>query len=80
MNRYVMKFYKDGYVKYTSHLDLLRIFGIYRKLGIHQNRAADGDLPEGRGGEGSAAAEHQNGGKNAEKPFHFRISFFKRAY
>ena len=26
MNRYVLKFYKDGYVKYTSHLDLLRTF------------------------------------------------------
>jgi len=26
MNRYVIKFEKDGYVKYTSHLDILRIF------------------------------------------------------
>ncbi|MCI8609167.1 MAG: DUF2344 domain-containing protein [Firmicutes bacterium] len=26
MNRYVIKFEKNGYVKYTSHLDLLRIF------------------------------------------------------
>lgn len=35
MNRYVMKFYKDGYVKYTSHLDLLRIFKrSFKKTGL----------------------------------------------
>lgn len=26
MNRYVLKFRKEGYIKYTSHLDLLRLF------------------------------------------------------
>lgn len=35
MNRYVMKFYKGGYVKYTSHLDLLRIFKrSFKKTGL----------------------------------------------
>ena len=35
MNRYVLKFYKDGYVKYTSHLDLLRIFKrSFKKTGL----------------------------------------------
>ncbi len=35
MNRYVMKFHKDGYVKYTSHLDLLRIFKrSFKKTGL----------------------------------------------
>ena len=34
-NRYVMKFHKDGYVKYTSHLDLLRIFKrSFKKTGL----------------------------------------------
>ncbi len=26
MSRYVIKFYKEGYIKYISHLDLLRLF------------------------------------------------------
>ena len=35
MNRYVMKFHKDGYVKYTSHLDLVRIFKrSFKKTGL----------------------------------------------
>jgi len=33
--RYVMKFRKDGYVKYTSHLDLMRIFRrCFKKTGL----------------------------------------------
>jgi len=33
--RYVMKFRKDGYVKYTSHLDLMRIFKrCFKKTGL----------------------------------------------
>ncbi len=36
MSRYVVKFTKDGYVKYTSHLDLLRIFKrTFKKTGIN---------------------------------------------
>lgn len=36
MSRYVMKFTKNGYVKYTSHLDILRIFKrAFRKIDIH---------------------------------------------
>ena len=35
MSRYVLKFHKTGYVKYTSHLDLLRIFKrSFKKTGI----------------------------------------------
>lgn len=35
MNRYVIKFRKCGYVKYTSHLDLLRIFKrSFKKTGL----------------------------------------------
>ena len=35
MNRYVIKFEKDGYVKYTSHLDILRIFKrSFKKTGL----------------------------------------------
>ena len=35
MSRYVMKFHKDGYVKYTSHLDILRIFKrTFKKCGF----------------------------------------------
>lgn len=26
MSRYVLKFYKEGYIRYTSHLDILRLF------------------------------------------------------
>lgn len=34
-NKYVLKFTKDGYAKYTSHLDLLRFFKrAFRKSGI----------------------------------------------
>ncbi len=34
-NRYVIKFSKNGYVKYTSHLDLLRIFKrAFKKTGL----------------------------------------------
>lgn len=34
-NRYVIKFSKDGYVKYTSHLDLLRMFKrAFKKTGL----------------------------------------------
>ena len=34
-NKYVIKFSKDGYAKYTSHLDLLRFFKrAFRKSGI----------------------------------------------
>lgn len=34
-NKYVLKFSKDGYAKYTSHLDLLRFFKrAFRKSGI----------------------------------------------
>ena len=33
--RYVMKFRKDGYVKYTSHLDLMRIYKrCFKKTGL----------------------------------------------
>ena len=35
MSRYVLKFHKTGYVKYTSHLDLLRIFKrSFKKCGL----------------------------------------------
>ena len=35
MSRYVLKFQKTGYVKYTSHLDLLRIFKrSFKKSGL----------------------------------------------
>lgn len=35
MSRYVLKFYKYGYVKYTSHLDLLRMFKrAFKKTGL----------------------------------------------
>ncbi len=34
-NRYVIKFAKDGYVKYTSHLDMLRVFKrAFKKTGL----------------------------------------------
>ena len=34
-NRYAIKFSKDGYVKYTSHLDLLRMFKrAFKKTGL----------------------------------------------
>ncbi|MFR0902151.1 MAG: TIGR03936 family radical SAM-associated protein [Anaerovoracaceae bacterium] len=34
-NRYVLKFTKNGYAKYTSHLDMLRFFKrAFRKSGI----------------------------------------------
>ena len=34
-NRYVIKFTKTGYIKYTSHLDLLRVFKrAFKKTGI----------------------------------------------
>ena len=26
MNRYIIRFSKEGYIKYTSHLDMLRLF------------------------------------------------------
>lgn len=35
MSRYVVKFHKNGYVKYTSHLDILRIFKrTFKKCGF----------------------------------------------
>lgn len=35
MNRYVLKFYKEGYIKYTSHLDMLRLFKrSFKRVGI----------------------------------------------
>lgn len=35
MNRYVIGFAKDGYIKYTSHLDLLRMFKRgFKKAGV----------------------------------------------
>lgn len=35
MNRYVIKFEKDGYVKYTSHLDMQRMFKrAFKRAGI----------------------------------------------
>lgn len=35
MNRYVIRFAKDGYLKYTSHLDLLRLFKRgFKKAGV----------------------------------------------
>ena len=34
-NRYVIKFSKDGYVKYTSHLDMMRVFRrAFKKTGL----------------------------------------------
>lgn len=34
-NRYAIKFSKDGYIKYTSHLDLLRMFKrAFKKTGL----------------------------------------------
>ncbi len=34
-NRYAIKFSKDGYIKYTSHLDLLRLFKrAFKKTGL----------------------------------------------
>jgi radical SAM-linked protein len=35
MNRYVVEFSKDGYIRYTSHLDLLRLFKrAFKKTGV----------------------------------------------
>lgn len=36
MNKYVVKFTKSGYIKYTSHLDILRLFKrSFKKIGIN---------------------------------------------
>lgn len=35
MSRYVIKFYKEGYIRYTSHLDILRLFKrSFKRTGI----------------------------------------------
>ena len=35
MNKYVIKFTKQGYIRYTSHLDMLRLFKrTFKKCGI----------------------------------------------
>ncbi|MEG0392292.1 MAG: TIGR03936 family radical SAM-associated protein, partial [Anaerovoracaceae bacterium] len=36
MARYSLKFAKEGYIKYTSHLDMLRLFKrAFKKAGVH---------------------------------------------
>ena len=35
MNRYVLTFKKEGYIVYTSHLDMLRLFKrAFRRVGM----------------------------------------------